>query len=467
MTKTQNTFNVRKQQLAAFLFTLAALLPGLTAAAEYKQTFPRIAGIEIGSSRKVTHPDYRETLSKHDLLILGMWRDWKLPDDVSGELLTIRDVVVDIKNRAAENDSHQILIGKYTVFNESSNDVTNTASTPKWDKLHAETGPGYPVNNDWWARSRRGDNVGGFRGNWLANVTEYVQRDSNGDTWPEWAVTKDYNEFFASIPELDIWYFDNWFYRPRVKVDWDGDGTDDDKDDESVRQAYRKGYVNALRRAKQLAPDVIMMGNVDGEATTNSGMLTEPEYRGQLTALYEGAMGLSYSSEGWGSWDVMMKQYQTTVANAEDNIAAITVHGPQDDYAFMRYGLASCLMDNGYYYYTSIEEQYRSAYWYDEYDIDLGRAIDPPRFAPWKDGVYMRRFENGIALVNPKGNGQQTVRIEAGYSRIDGRQDPVTNNGEPVDSVTLGERDGIILVRTDKLDPGARPKPPVMNTVIN
>jgi hypothetical protein len=451
----------------AILLILVGLYSGIVSAAEFKQTFPRIAGIEIGSSRLVTNPDYREALSRHDLLILGMWRGWNKPDDVTGELLSIRDVVVDIKRRAAAKGNNGILVGKYTVFNESSADVSNTASSPKWNKLHSEIGPGYPVDNDWWARTRRGDHTSSYPGNWLTNVTEYVQRDANGDTWPEWAVTFDYNLYFKDIPEMDIWYFDNWFYRPRVKVDWDGDGTDDDKNDESVRRAYRKGYVNALRRAKQLAPNVIMMGNVDGEVSTNDGMLTEPEFRGQLTALYEGAMGLSYSSEGWGSWEIMMKQYQTTVANAQHNVAAMTVHGPKDDYAFMRYGLASSLMDNGYYYYTSIEDQYRSSYWYDEYDVKLGRAIDPPQFSAWKSGVYMRRFENGMALVNPKGNGRRTIQIEPGYQRISGKQDPRTNNGQSADSVTLDERDGIILVRGEGFEPAVRPKPPVMNAIFN
>jgi len=455
------------RKIAAFLVALVALFPGIVSGAEFKQTFPRIAGIEIGSSRLVTNPDYREALSKHDILILGMWRGWKKPDDVSGELLTIRDVVVDIKRRAAAKNNGGILVGKYTVFNESGDDGANSASSAKWNKLHSETGPGYPVDNDWWARTSNGEHTSSYPGNWLTNVTEYVQRDANGDTWPEWAVTYDYNQFFRDIPELDIWYFDNWFYRPRRSVDWDGDGRNDDKNDESVRLAYRKGYVNALRRAKQLAPNVIMMGNVDGEASSNKGMLTEPEFRGQLTALYEGAIGRSYSSEGWGSWEVMMKQYQTTVANAQYNVAAMTVHGPKDDYALMRYGLASSLMDNGYYYYTSHEDQYRSSYWYDEYDVKLGRAIDPPQFSAWQNGVHMRRFENGMALVNPKGNGTRTVQIEPGYQRFSGRQDSLTNNGQPVGSITLNERDGIILVRRDGLAPAIRPKPPVMNTIAN
>jgi hypothetical protein len=100
--------------------------------------------------------------------------------------------------------------------------------------------------------------------------------------------------------------------------------------------------------------------------------------------------------------------------------------------------------------------------WFDEYDVDLGRAIDPPQFNYWQNGVYMRRFENGMALVNPKGNGTSIVQIPPGYSRINGDQDPVTNNGQVAESVTIAERDGLILIKTDKSDDSKRPKPPIL-----
>jgi len=402
---------------------VALLLPPLAAAQTYKETYPRLAAIEIASANKVTNPDYRQALSKHDILIFGMWHGWAKRDTVSGDVLSIRDVVVDIKKRAKASGNGGILIGKYTTFNESGSNPDNPKTNVKWQKLHNETGPGYPVNNDWYARTSSGENTSSYPGNWLTNVTDFVRRDSNGDTYPEWAVGIDYGRFFRDIPEFDIWYFDNWFYRPRVTADWDGDGKNDDKNAESTRKPFREGYARGLRRAKKLAPNLIMMGNVDAEASQNWGMLTEAEYRGTLTALYEGAIGKSWSTETWSTWERMMKQYQTTIFNAQDNVAAMTVHGPKDDYALMRYGLASCLMDNGYYYYTSHKEEYGSTYWYDEYDVDLGRAIDPPQFKAWQSGVYRRRFEKGIVLVNPKGNGTRTVAIEAGYKRIDGSQD--------------------------------------------
>ena len=336
-----------------------------------------------------------------------------------------------------------------------------SAGYDKCMKLSSETGPGYRTNNDWWARKANGDPVGSYPGNWNTNITEHVQRDANGDTWPEWAVTRDYEIFFRDIPELDIWYFDNWFYRPRTTADWDGDGNNDDRNSEDVRRDYRKGFVNGLNRARQLAPDRIFMGNVDGSPQTDDGMLTEPEYRRQVAALYEGAIGLSYSQETWGTWESMMAQYQTTLSNSRDRLTIMSVHGEPDDYAQMRYGLASCLLDDGYYYYTTYDTEYRSALWFDEYDVNLGRAIDPPQFEPWQNGVYRRRFENGMALVNPKGNGRQTVRIGDGYRRIDGTQDRSVNNGQAAESITLNERDGIILI-ADQPTKSTRPKPPVL-----
>jgi len=444
----------------------AVVFPSLAGAQQFKDTFPRIGAYEIGSGLKISHPDYRQNLAKNDILIVGLWREWALNDDITGELLSIRDVVVDIKRRAAAMGNDGIKIANYTIINESSSNPDNTATRKNWDKLHSEIGPGYPVNNDWYARTSVGEHTSSWAGTWHANVTEHVQRDRNGDTYPEWAVQTNYEDFFRDIPEFDMWFVDNWFYRPRVTADWDGDGTNDSRNSEQVRTEFRRGYLNALDRIQELAPNLVVMGNVDGDAESN-GMLTEPEYRGQIAALYEGAIGSSYSVETWGGWDRMMYQYRTTLDNAKHNLILVTVHGGENDYATMRYGLASCLMDNGYYYYTSDENEYKSNLWFDEYDVALGRAIDPPQFSAWQKGIYMRRFENGMALVNPKGNGTQTIRIESGYERVAGKQDPSTNNGQAVETVTLSERDGLILIKTDATKDEDRPKPPVLSIVLD
>jgi len=50
--------------------------------------------------------------------------------------------------------------------------------------------------------------------------------------------------------------------------------------------------------------------------------------------------------------------------------------------------------------------------------------------------------------MNPKGNGPQTVTLETSYKHLSGTQVPSVNNGQTVTSVTLNDRDGVILLRT-------------------
>jgi len=92
----------------------------------------------------------------------------------------------------------------------------------------------------------------------------------------------------------------------------------------------------------------------------------------------------------------------------------------------------------------------------------LGNATSSPQTTAWQRGVFRRDFENGIALVNRKGNGAQTVQLETSFKRLLGNQAPGVNNGQTVTSVTLQDRDGIILMR---LAPTTTPDPPGNVTV--
>jgi hypothetical protein len=74
--------------------------------------------------------------------------------------------------------------------------------------------------------------------------------------------------------------------------------------------------------------------------------------------------------------------------------------------------------------------------------------------------VYRRDFENGIALVNPKGNGPVEITLEEEFRRISGKQAPGVNNGQLTKTVKLNDRDGIILKRVTAK---ALPKAPVLH----
>ena len=51
-----------------------------------------------------------------------------------------------------------------------------------------------------------------------------------------------------------------------------------------------------------------------------------------------------------------------------------------------------------------------------------------------------------MVLVNPNADAR-SVQIEPGWRRLLARQDPVANDGTPVDQLTLGPKEGLVLVR--------------------
>ena len=84
--------------------------------------------------------------------------------------------------------------------------------------------------------------------------------------------------------------------------------------------------------------------------------------------------------------------------------------------------------------------------WFDEFDFKLGAAITQPPAVQWQKEVWRRDFEHGIALVNPTKQAV-AVTLDRGFCRLKGKQDPVTNDGNPATSVLLQARDGIVLRR--------------------
>jgi hypothetical protein len=244
--------------------------------------------------------------------------------------------------------------------------------------------------------------------------------------------------------------------KPQVVADWNEDGKDDSKGE--AAEWYSQGQRDFFDALRARWPDHIIIANITRWAWDD----IPDRYRNLVQGgIMEGLMGLSYSPSTWGGWDRMMQAYRDYMALiVEPRLGFFHVVGAADDYQFMRYSLTSCLMDDGYYSHTT-SDGYGDIAWFDEWDLDLGDAIDPPQLSPWKNGVYRRRFTKGMAIVNPMGNGDQTIEIEAGYSRFRGKQDPSHNNGEPVSKLVLRQGDGIILI-SEGTNQVSKPNPPVI-----
>jgi hypothetical protein len=295
---------------------------------------------------------------------------------------------------------------------------------------------------DWWARKTDGSRV-----QWTAqyhawdiNFTAGSRPDANGRRFPQWLAERDDGVFFKPV-SFDLWYCDNVMVRPRVTADWNRDGTNDDPKAPAVAAGYRAGHRAEWDHIRRIHPGLPLMGNADDE-------LSEPEYAGQLEgAFLEALMGKRWSIETWAGWPKAMARYHAVMANTRaPHIVGFNVHGSPTDYRFFRYAYGSCLLDDGYFCFTSAEKGYSSVTWFDEFDFKLGAAITEPPASPWQSGVWRRDFEQGLALVNPAKQAV-TVTLEPGFSRLQGKQDAATNDGQPVTSVTLQAKDGIILRR--------------------
>ena len=265
-------------------------------------------------------------------------------------------------------------------------------------------------------------------------------------------------------PNLDGIYTDNFYRAPRESGDYQQNGTTQSNSDATVQQNWRNAYAGwdtQLRNA--MGSQYMDWGNV---ADWGGGSIQG--YNQLLNGgVMESAIGQSYSPESQ-SWTALMNYYKTVMnAGAPHNGGGPYFVFQQDGaalssstYQAARYGLTSCLLDNGYYHYnTAGQGGGRNVAWLDEMGVNLGAATTGPNnpanstysdggLTVWQNGVWRRDFANGIALVNPKGNGQRTVTLETTYKHFSGTQNPSLNDGQSVTSVTLNDRDGVILLRT-------------------
>ncbi|MBI5617981.1 MAG: hypothetical protein HY943_16995 [Gammaproteobacteria bacterium] len=390
-------------------------------AAAVNHPYPRIMGMNIAAPTKYAIPAVEKELSRADVLILGFYRGWE-----SDRKQSMSSVVSAIKRL-----NSKILIGQYTILQESQ------AEGPNGDKAAELT------KNGWWLKNASGKRVQWTSqyGAWDVNLTHWTQPNGAGQRYPEWLAKRDFETFFRKVPQLDIWYFDNVLSKPAVKkADWKGLGREQNANDADVAKAYREGQVREWKAASDLKPGVLLIGNSDD--------ISSPEYSGRLNGVFlEGLMGVSWSTERKAGWAGVMDRYHAGMQQtAAPHIVGFNVWGKKDDYRAMRYGLTSCLMDNGYFSYTDEAVGYRSLPWFDEYDVALGNPKDPVQTKPASNGIFKREFQNGLVLVNPNSD-ERTIELPAGFRHINGRQAPQVNNGQPATTVRLKSHDGVILLR--------------------
>src|SRR6267378_7916982 len=400
-------------------FTATGLLAQRIAAVQ-ATGFPRRAALVVADFNLGAVVE-QTLLARFDLAMLGLYAGWSQ-----------NGLGIQAAAQALKTIKPSILVGNYSILSEA---YYNTYPDARTTKLNAM---------NWWLRDAAGHMVqwSSAYGAWDINITTWTAPDANGQRYPQWAADWFDSQYFAGSSVFDFWYFDNVMYQPRdPAANWKLNGANQNSTDADVASAFRAGQAAEWAEARKLEPNMLLLGNVDSD-------LSSVEYKGQLNlALLECLTGQSWSLETWGGWTQMMSRYLGVVANlAPPQVAVFSACGAATDYALLRYSPASALMGDGYFAYNG-GGSYSSASWYDEFNVSLGAALQPAVTAAWQNGVYRRDFQNGIVLVNLRGNGRQTVRLGGTFHKILGTQDPRTNNGQAVTSVTLNAADGLVLTR--------------------
>ncbi|MBC8006872.1 MAG: hypothetical protein H7X76_02355, partial [Prolixibacteraceae bacterium] len=107
-------------------------------------SFPRLMGMNIGA-KNYEDAGYQRDLSRLDVVILGFYRGWQPPGYAETSTLAMRKVLGAIKAR-----NPAILVGQYTILNETYDDPSDVATADLRAKLTA---------NKWWLLNAAGRKV--------------------------------------------------------------------------------------------------------------------------------------------------------------------------------------------------------------------------------------------------------------------------------------------------------------------
>jgi hypothetical protein len=420
--------------------TLCVLgLLAVSAQAFAEDEYPRLGTYAISSPKDYDTAAYQKQLARVQVSIINVYPGW----DVHRKT-TLDSVAKNIKKMNPNAKVFQYVLG------ESFQIPANPALVDYDQKVNSA---------NWWVyqKGQSASKVLSDYGKefYVLNISSQAKKDANGQNFAQWFANYTVNEFGKPNPTLDGIFTDNVFWKPRRDGDWNLDGKIDSQNDPVVQGWYRAGYRQYVDTLRKAMPNKLFLANA---ADWGQSAAVTPEYKGAFNGgVMEHIFGRKQSLENV-SWKALMDVYRKTMANfAEPKLGLFQHDGHVNDYKMMRYGLTTCLMDDGYYSFNNEAHVNYGVPWFDEFDAKLGKAVSKPQTSAWQSGVYRRDFEKGIALVNPRGNGTRTVTLEGDFVKIKGTQDPKVNDGSTVRTVTLQERDGIILLRPK---PVRKPAPP-------
>lgn len=259
---------------------------------------------------------------------------------------------------------------------------------------------------------------------------------------PQAAVDNHDQRYFDGIATDGIWL------KPREaeqkgSIDLDRNGVNDydEHGTQWVNDRWKEGVDKVIREINRI--------NDNRPLILNSGRFHEPEF------YWTESNGMIMENTAFiPSVSVYKNRYEDWMKVArEPHLLIFDGMGyHKEDYVRMRYLLGMTLFGDGYFSYTD-NDLHHYHYYYDEYDVDLGRPTTSMQLVrpngSDERGVYVRFFTKGAVILNAS-ESEQTVTdgdirtngYAGPYYRFRGNQNIAFNSGGQFTSVTLhGELD--------------------------
>jgi len=382
------------------------------AVTELEHTYPKLANYYLDWN--LSEAQARE-LAKWDVVVLDMELQYRSPS---------------LLRKMREWNPNIILLVYITP-----QEIRTDAATG-WSQMRRRLAAG--ISNKWYLQDKKGANLSWWQGTHLLNVTNSSPK-VQGKSWNEYLTGFVADELLASGLWDGVFYdnaWDNITWFAGNDIDLSGNG----QIDGFLNEKWVDGMKFIYNKTRELTNDkYIIVGNNNNST-----------YSGELN-------GMMFENFPDGNWGNNMKNYESYYKKLLPNSKISIVNsntgntGKSSDYKTMRFGITSTLLENGYYSFDHGDKDHGQLWWYDEYDVNLGKALNDSESLEQKnnyeDGVWKRDFENGLAIVNSSGK-KETIDLGGEYEKIHGTQDSNINDGSIVSEITLNEEDGLILLKT-------------------
>ena len=255
-----------------------------------------------------------------------------------------------------------------------------------------EPGPaesGLPA--DWYLNDTNGNPIEVWTGAYRVNVTK-----------PEVAAFKA-EEAYQTIADTgfmaDGCFFDNFYLAPSwldhdmwgnpVQPDVNGDGQPDDP--ATMDAAWRAGVLSELTAFRALMPDAYVDGHAIPADAESMAIFNGDSIGFALADVLEGEATFPAVRARYDRWWELGHPPAITMFESSplddiaygygysplDDMPASTLAFARDYYPFVRFGLATTLLNDGYFAHEIGDTYHGNDWWYDELDQDLGMPCGP------------------------------------------------------------------------------------------